>query len=50
MLINYYKTPTSVGVWRLRHHGAIYVFMMIGLGRVPPAGGSDGTPPDTSKA
>src|SRR5580658_5203530 len=56
MLINYYKTPTSVGVWEtFVTMGAIYfVFMMIGAFgyRLPPAGWRpDGwTPPDTSKA
>ena len=56
ILINYYKTPTSVGVWEtFVTMGAIYfVFMMIGAFgyRLPPAGWrpDDWTPPDTSKA
>jgi MFS family permease len=56
ILINYFKTPTSVGVWEtFITMGAIYfVFMMIGAFgyRLPPAGWRpDGwTPPDTSKA
>jgi MFS family permease len=56
ILINYFKTPTSVGVWEtFVTMGAIYfVFMMIGAFgyRVPPAGWRpDGwTPPDTSKS
>jgi len=56
LLINYFKTPTSVGVWEtFATMGAIYfVFMMIGAFgyRVPPAGWRpDGwTPPDTSKS
>src|SRR5271163_1978377 len=56
ILINYFKTPTSVGVWEtFATMGAIYfVFMMIGAFgyRVPPAGWRpDGwTPPDTSKS
>ena len=56
ILINYFKTPTSVGVWEtFVTMGAIYfVFMMIGAFgyRLPPAGWrpDDWTPPDTSKA
>ena len=55
MLINYYKTPTSVGVWEtFATMGAVYfVFMMIGAFgyRVPPVGWRpDGwVPPDTAK-
>jgi MFS family permease len=56
LLINYYKTATSVGVWQtFATIGAIYfVFMMIGAFgyRVPPTGWRpDGwTPANTSKA
>jgi MFS family permease len=56
MLINYFKTPTDVGVWQtLLTLAAIYFFfMMVGAFRyrLPPAGWRpDGwTPPDTSKA
>ncbi len=56
MLMNYYKTPTSVGVWEtFLTMGAIYFcFMMIGAFRyrVPPAGWRpDGwTPPSENKA
>jgi MFS family permease len=56
LLINYYKTATSVGVWQtFATMGAIYfVFMMIGAFgyRVPPTGWRpDGwTPANTSKA
>jgi MFS family permease len=55
LLINYFKSPTSVGVWQtFLAMGAIYlVFMMIGAFgyRVPPAGWRpDGwTPPTTAK-
>ena len=56
LLMNYFKTPTSVGVWQtLVAMGAIYFcFMMIGAFRyrIPPAGWRpDGwTPPATSNA
>src|ERR1700710_1082965 len=56
LLINYFKTPTSVGVWEtLVAMGAIYFcFMMIGAFRyrIPPAGWRpDGwTPPAASNA
>jgi MFS family permease len=56
MLINYFKTPTSVGVWEtFAAMGVIYfVFMMIGAFayRVTPAGWRpDGwTPPSESKS
>jgi MFS family permease len=56
ILINYFKTPTSVGVWEtFVTMGAIYfIFMMIGAFgyRLPPAGWrpDSWTPPDTSKA
>ena len=56
LLINYFKTPTSVGVWEtFVAMGVIYfVFMMIGAFayRVPPAGWQpDGwTPPSESKS
>src|SRR6202051_3192374 len=55
ILINYFKTPTSVGVWEtFAAMGAIYfVFMMIGAFRyrLPPAGWRpDGwTPPSEAK-
>ena len=55
LLINYFKTPTSVGVWQtLVVMGAIYFcFMMVGAFRyrLPPAGWRpDGwTPPSESK-
>ena len=56
LLMNHFKTPTSVGVWQtLIAMGAIYfVFMMIGAFRyrIPPAGWRpDGwTPPAASNA
>jgi MFS family permease len=56
MLINYFKTPTSVGVWEtFVTMGAIYfVFMMIGAFgyRLPPAGWQpEGwTPPSEKKS
>jgi len=56
ILINYFKTPTSVGVWEtFATMGVIYfVFMMIGAFgyRVPPAGWRpDGwTPPNKANA
>jgi MFS family permease len=56
LLMNYFKTPTSVGVWQtLIAMGAIYFcFMMIGAFRyrIPPAGWRpDGwTPPAASNA
>src|SRR5579862_7373346 len=55
LLINYFKTPTSVGVWEtFATMGAIYfVFMMVGAFgyRVPPAGWQpEGwTPPSEKK-
>jgi MFS family permease len=53
LLINYFKTPTSVGVWQtFLVMGIVYlVFMMIGAFayRVPPAGWRpDGWTPDTN--
>jgi MFS family permease len=56
MLMNFYKTPTSVGAWEtLVTMGAIYFFfMMVGAFRyrLPPVGWrpEGWTPPDTSKA
>jgi len=56
LLMNYFKTPTSVGVWEtFVTMGAIYfVFMMIGAFRyrIPPAGWrpEGWTPPDKSNA
>ncbi len=56
LLMNYFKTPTSVGVWEtFVAMGVIYfVFMMIGAFRyrIPPAGWrpEGWTPPDKSNA
>jgi len=56
MLMNYFRTPTSVGVWQtfLAMSAIYFVFMMIGAFgyRLPPAGWRpDGwTPPDNAKA
>jgi len=54
MLINFYKTPTSVGVWEtFATMGGIYfVFMMVGAFgyRVPPVGWRpEGWPPPTKE-